>query len=70
MKEQAAQLKKKLEDRNSLASGIQRKVNLLLNKITPDNSKSIRKQIGDLIEKEDYNEEVIKTIGITVFNKA
>ena len=70
MKDEAANLKKKLADRNSLASAVQLKVKMIMNKITPENYKSCRKQIEDIMVENFYNSEVVMTIGQTIFKKA
>ena len=70
MKDQAANLKKTMAERNNLVSEVELKVKLLMNKITPENEKSVKKQIEKIMVENEYNEDVLASIGLTIFKKA
>lgn len=70
MKEEAANLKKVMADRRKLVDEVELNVKLLMNKITPENQKSCRKQIEAIMVKDEYKKDVLEIIGLTIFKKA
>ena len=70
MKEEAAHLKDKLEQRNKLTNEIELRIKMTMNKITPSNYNKCKKELETLIAEQDYNESILNLIGQTIFNKA
>ena len=71
MKEQAAQLLNKLEQRNKLVgSPLELEIKLLMNKITPSTFTNLKKKLTDIMQNNDYKREVLEIILLAIFNKA
>ncbi|CAI2372216.1 unnamed protein product [Moneuplotes crassus] len=70
MQNEASNLKKVMADRRKAVGEVEVNVKLLMNKITPENQKSCRKQIEEIIRKNDFNQEVLEKIGLIIFKKA
>lgn len=70
MKDEAAQTKQKMEERNSKHNEIELSVKMIMNKITPNNYSSCKKSIIGIMKEHKYSESVLKIIGHSIFNKA
>jgi len=70
MKDQAAKLKAKLEERNKLSDQVELNIKFLMNKITPNNYDSIKKQIYALIREHNHEPQIFNSFCKNIFKKA
>jgi prefoldin subunit 5 len=59
-----------MAQRNNLASKLELEIKLIMNRITPSNYTSCRKKIEAIMKENNFSQEALASIGVTIFNKA